>query len=238
MYFKDLQEQLRRKLYERYEKGEFTGLGLAEEVGFQQAHISNFLNGKRALSLPGLDKVMKVKKISILDLLDPAEVNKRASIFPPSDDDFENVPVAEGEVAAGLPHITKEKIKDVLKFKKNFLKRLKAEMEADRSGWQRFVLVKVDSREGMAMYPRLLPGATVLIDRHYNGLKEYRKGERNLYAVKKDGGVTIRYVELAGNNLVLRPHNESYPIDVMAIEEGKTAAEMIVGRVCHVAVEA
>jgi len=48
------------------------------------------------------------------------------------------------------------------------------------------------------MYPRLLPGATLLIDRHYNSLKPYRKGEFNMYAVLKDGTCTVKYVETAG----------------------------------------
>ncbi len=87
------------------------------------------------------------------------------------------------------------------------------------------------------MYPRLLPGATLLIDRHYNSLKPYRRNERNLYAVRAEGGTTVKYVETAGQNLVLRPHNEAYPVGVLPIEEGKTFADYIVGRVCHVGIE-
>ena len=87
------------------------------------------------------------------------------------------------------------------------------------------------------MYPRLLPGATVLIDRHYNSLKPYRKGETNMYAVNKDGACTVKYVELAGNNLILRPHNQAYPVEVMPIEADKKPTDYIVGRVCHVGIE-
>jgi hypothetical protein len=77
------------------------------------------------------------------------------------------------------------------------------------------VIVRVDGNEGMSMYPRLLPGATLLVDRHYNSLKPYRKGESNMYAVRKNDECTIKYVELAGNYLVLRPHNHAYPVEVM-----------------------
>jgi phage repressor protein C with HTH and peptisase S24 domain len=87
------------------------------------------------------------------------------------------------------------------------------------------------------MYPRLLPGATVLIDRHYNSLKPYRKGESNMYAVNKDGTSTVKYVELAGNNLVLRPHNQAYPVEIMPIEADKNAGNYLVGRVCYVGIE-
>jgi len=89
----------------------------------------------------------------------------------------------------------------------------------------------------MSMYPRLLPGATLLIDRHYNSLKPYRKGEFNMYAVLKNEDCTVKYVEIAGNHLILRPHNQAYPIEVMTMEEGKTASDYLVGRVCHVGIE-
>ena len=237
MKVKAMQENLRKVLWKRIEAGELTGLKLAQQTGFKQAHISNFLNRKRQLSIAGMDKVLTVQHLSALDLLDPDEINKRASILPPAEDEFENVLLVEGEVAAGEPLITNENVKDILKFKKSFLHKLRAEPETVRDDWRRFVLVKVDARDGMSMYPRLLPGATVLVDRHYNSLKPYRKGEPNMYAVKKEGACTVKYLELAGKNLVLRPHNQAYPVDVIAIEEGKTFADYIVGRVCHVAIE-
>ena len=237
MKFKALQENLRKALWKRIEAKELTGVKLANQTGFKQAHISNFLNRKRSLSLEGMDKVLTVQHMSVLDLLDPAEVNKRASIVPPTEDDFENVLMAEGSVAAGEPLVTNENVRDILKFKKQFLRKLRPNAASARDEWHRFVLVKVDAREGMSMYPRLLPGAMVLLDRHYTSLEPYRKGEPNMYAVRKEGGVTVKYVELAGSSLVLRPHNQSYPIDVINIEEGKTYADYIVGRVCHVSIE-
>jgi phage repressor protein C with HTH and peptisase S24 domain len=237
MRFKALQENLRKELWRRIEAKQLTGLRLAEQTDFKQAHISNFLNRKRQLSLDGLDRVLAVQHLSVLDLLDPNEINKRASILPPSEDDFENVLMVEGAIAAGEPLVTNEDVKEILKFKKGFLKRLRDDMASPRNDWRRFVLLKVDERDGMSMYPRLLPGSTVLIDRHYNSLAPYRKSEKNMYAVKKDGGCTIKYVDLDGNNLVLRPHNHDYPTSVIDIEEGKAVADYIVGRVCHVAIE-
>lgn len=238
MKFRLLQENLRKILWERIEAHELTGLRLAQQTGFKQAHISNFLNRKRGLSLEGMDKVLAVQHLSVLDLLDPAEVNKRASILPPSGDEFENVLQVDSAVAATQPLIASMNVKEILKFKKTFLRKLRAETEADRANWERFVLIKADSREGMSMYPRLSPGAILLLDRHYNSLKPYRKGEFNLYAVLKDGTCTIKYVEVAGNRLVLRPHNQTHPIEVVTMEDGKTAADYLIGRVCYAGVEA
>src|ERR1700694_2167499 len=125
MKFKILQDNLRKILWERIDAGELTGLRRAEQTGFKQAHISNFLNRKRGLSLEGMDKVLAVQHLSVLDLLDPAEVNKRASILPPSADEFENVLLTDGTVAATHPLITSMNVKEILKFKKSFLKKLK-----------------------------------------------------------------------------------------------------------------
>jgi SOS-response transcriptional repressor LexA len=237
MKFKALQENLRQTLWDRIEEGELTGLRLAQQTGFKQAHISNFLNRKRGLSLEGMDKVLNVQHLSVLDLLEPTEVNKRASILPPTDDEFDNVLQVDGNVAATEPLIMSMNVREILKFKKSFLRKMKPELEGNRDNWERFVLIKVDGREGMSMYPRLLPGATVLVDRHYNSLKPYRKGEFNMYAVAKDGDCTVKYVEVAGSHLILRPHNQAYPIEVMTMEDGKTAADYLVGRVCYVGIE-
>src|SRR6266705_2247698 len=234
MRFKILQDNLRKILSERIEAGELTGLRLAQQTGFKQAHISNFLNKKRGLSLEGMDKVLAVQHLSVLDLLDPSEVNKRASILPPSGDEFENVLLTDGATAATQPLITSMHVKEILKFKKTFLRKLKAESEGDRENWERFVLIKVDGREGMSMHPRLLPGATILLDRHYNSLRPYRKGESNMYAVAKNGTCTVKYVEVAGDHLVLRPHNTAYPVEVMAMEPGKKVHDYLIGRVCYV----
>src|SRR5580704_8991416 len=237
MKFRALQENLRKALWERIDEGELTGLRLAKDTGFKQAHISNFLNRKRGLSVEGMDKVLNVQRLSILDLLDPGEINKRASIAPPSEDEFENVLLVDGAVATRQPRIMSMKVKDTLKLKKSFLRKLRPEMEGDRQGWERFVVIRADGREGMSMYPRLLPRATVLIDRHYNSLKPYRKGENNMYAVNKNGVSTVKYVELAGDNLVLRPHNQAYPVEVMPIEADRNASSYLVGRVCYVGIE-
>lgn len=237
MKFKALQENLRKVLWRRIDEGELTGLGLATQSGFKQAHISNFLNRKRGLSLEGMDKVLRVQHLSVLDLLDPAEINKRASIMPPGEDEFQNVLLVDGAVAASEPVIMSMNVKDVLKFKKSFLRNLRPETEGNRSGWERFVLIKVDAREGMSMYPRLLPGATVLIDRHYNSLKPFRRGESNMYAVNQNGACTVKYVEVADRQLVLRPHNHAYPVEVMPIEAGQRPGDYLIGRACYVGME-
>jgi hypothetical protein len=236
MKFKVLQENLRNILWERIETGELTGLKLAQQTGFKQAHISNFLNRKRGLSLEGMDKVLQVQHLSVLDLLDPAEVSKRATIIPPSADEFENIVLTDSSTAA-QPLIPSMHVKDIYKFKKTFLRRLRAETAGDRSPWQRFVLLRLDAKDALPMHPRLQPGALLLLDRHYNALAPYRKGENNMYAVLKTDHCAIRYVEVAGNDLLLRPQNPSQPVEVIQIEEGRSASDYVIGRICHISQE-
>ena len=238
MKFKILQDNLRKILWDRIEAGELTGLHLAQQTGFKQAHISNFLNRKRGLSIEGMDKVLQVQHLSVLDLLDPAEVNKRASIIPPSPDEFENIVLTDPATAATQPLIVSMHVKEILKFKRSFLHKLRAEPQGARTSWQRFVLIKLDAREASFMSPRLTSGATLLIDRHYNALTPYRKGELNMYAVLKNDTCAVRYVEQAGSTLILRPHNQSSPIDAIPLTEGKSPADYLVGRICHVSLEA
>jgi transcriptional regulator with XRE-family HTH domain len=231
-----LQEELRRALLERIRAKKLTGLGLAKQTGFEQAYISNFLNRKRSLSFDGMDRILAAQSLSIYDLLSREELNRRASSISAAEGDFENVVLTEPEVAATATAIRREAVRDVLKFKKSFLRRLRPLAAKGREEWQRFVLIKVDAQEAASMYPRLLPGATVLIDRHYNLLQPYRRNEANIYAVRKNQTCTIKYVERDGDHLVLRPQNQSHPISVLPLED-RDPSELIVGRVCHVAIE-
>jgi len=237
MKFKTLQENLRKLLWARIDQGKLTGLHLAAQTGFRQAHISNFLNRKRGLSTEGMDKVLTVQRLSVLDLLDPNEINKRASILPLDGDEFENVAVVDSVDAAAQSVIMRMRVKEIVKIKKRFLQKLRPELEGARKGWERFVAVQVDEGESLSMYPRLSSGAMVVIDRHYNSLKPYRKNDSNIYAVNKSGQFTVKYVELSGRQLVLRPHNQAFPVEIVRMDKGKRASDYLVGRVCHVALE-
>jgi hypothetical protein len=236
MTFQQLQENLRTILWQRIDAGELTGLQLAHQTGFQQAHISNFLNRRRGLSLEGMDNVLACQKLSILDLVDPSEINKRASIPPPSLEGFDNVQLVDKETAIADPLVTREKQRGTLSFKRSFLRRLKPDMATPRQTWTRFVMVRI-GQEAMSMYPRIAPGANVLIDRHYNSLRPYRKGEPNMYAVRKENECVVNFVELAGSNLILRPYNQAFPVDIIPIPEGASCADHIIGRVCYVGIE-
>ena len=234
--FSDLQDALRKLLWERIESGELTGMALAEKTGFRQAHISNFLNCKRGLSLEGMDRVLTAEELSVLDLIPAEEINQRASIPPPREDEYANILLVQPQHSA-QPQVHARDVLEVMKFKQTFLRRLRMESNGERTGWLRFVMIKPSRACSEAMAPILTPGCTVLLDRHYNSLAPYRRGENNMYAVKNGSEVVIRHVNVENETLVLRPRNDSARIRLLHLPQGTEPKEFILGRVAYVSME-
>ncbi len=236
MKLQDVVDNLRLVLRERIQAGELTGFHLAARTGFRQAHISNFLNRKCGLSLAGIDKVLAEQQLSVFDLLDPGELARYARVLPPDDNQFQNVVLVDAEAAA-QPVMISHYVRDTLKLRTSSLRRLRPDLQGDRRSWQRFLCLKVDARQGMSMYPRLLPGALVLVDRHYNSLQPYRQHERNLYAVRREPGCAFKYVEQSGKQYVLRPENPAYPIELLRLGPGERVTDRIIGRIARIFIE-
>ncbi len=234
-----LQESLRKELRKRIDAGELTGMELARRTAFTQAHISNFLNRKRGLKLTALDRMLKAIGLSLYDLLDPHELVRFAAVPASDEEEYAAVPLVESSVAASSEVIVNEEVKELVRMRRSFLNRLRADLAAPaRRSWTRFVLIKADAREGMSMWPRLNPGALLLLDRHYTTLRPYHKSDGNIYAVRKGETCTVKHVELSGLFVVLRPHNMDSPVEVLPIQEGQALANLIVGRVAHISAEA
>ena len=47
----------------------------------------------------------------------------------------------------------------------------------------------------------------------------------------------MKYVEVAGNHLVLRPHNTVYPVEVVAIDPVRKAHDYLTEELCYVGIE-
>jgi transcriptional regulator with XRE-family HTH domain len=233
MKIQQLEANLRKHIWARIKRGEWTGLALSRVAGFQQAHLSNFLNARRGLSLASMDRLLEALEIGVLELVEPEEIRKRVNLT--ADTGIESVPVISLEHAS-LARFPPEKVLETVRFKKTFLRRLKANLVGDRSDWERFVAIKADAADGLAMTPRIRAGAMLLIDRHHNSTAMQRSS--NIFMVGHESTRRVRYATLAGNRLILRPHNRRWPIDLIEIEPGRDHADYIVGRVCHIASEA
>src|SRR3954452_22763134 len=94
--FRGLQERLRELLLAHIHAGELTGLQLARATGFQQAHISNFLNRKRGLSLEAMDTILRATQISLPELFAEAPKTRRRSRIAGSEcGEFVSIPVVD-----------------------------------------------------------------------------------------------------------------------------------------------
>ncbi|HJY87166.1 MAG TPA: LexA family transcriptional regulator [Candidatus Acidoferrales bacterium] len=238
MSFVSLQDSLRKELRKRIDAAELTGMELARRTGFTQAHISNFLNRKRGLKLSALDRMLKAIGLSLYDLLNPHELVRFAAVPASTDEAYAEVPLVTSAAAASSEVIVNEEVQELVKLRRALLNQIRSDLVAPaRKPWTRFVLIPADAKEGMSMWPRLNTGALLLIDRHYQSLRPYRKNDRNIYAVRKGDTCTVRYVEQSDCFLILRPHNPDYPVEVLGIPEGLTVSDLLIGRVAHIALE-
>lgn len=231
----DLQDRLRTHIRARIGRRELTGSSLSRQAGFQQGHLSNFLNARRGLSLESMDRLLETLELEVLDLVDAGEIQRRALL--PAAGGLESIAVVSAEDAARLPRFTPQQVGGSVSFRKTFLRRLKANDVCGRSDWLRFVTIKLDPRTVRTMFPRSAAGATLLIDRHYTALAPYRRSQPNLYVMRLHSRCAVGYLSLAENCLVLRPRNPQLPVEVERIRRGDSYGNYIVGRVCHVALE-
>ncbi len=234
MMIKDLQDQLRNHIRTRIQRGEWTGSSLSGKAGFQQGHLSNFLNARRGLSLEAMDRLLEVLNIGILDLLKAEDV--RRAVLPGAPARVEEVALVSAEHAA-LARFGAHQILETHSFSRSFLRKLKPNDAGDRAGWLRFVLIRLDAGSAGGILPLEISQLTLLIDRHYCSLKPYRRLRPNLYALRVAERCFPGYVSVSGDHLVLRPSDPRAAVAVVRIERGRSYSDYILGRVCHVGAE-
>jgi len=227
MNFLQLHERLRIEMLRRIERGVLTPSMLARQTRFVPAHISNFLNCKRMLSLTALDKVLLAQGLTVADLLGPTAPDLRDS----SRLRYYSIPLVANSTAINNPLIPANLVLDVIKIRSGMLKELRQKCSARRRAWERFVAVRIGSDQAESMGPALPLNATVLIDRHYSSVADYSHGRRSIHAVRYGSLLRFRYVELARAQLVLRPHNLAYPVELMELNSTQTPADLLIGRV-------
>lgn len=230
MNFQELHELLRLELVRRIERGSLTGRRLASQTGFQQAHISNFLNGRRSLSLEGLDRVLAAQHLTVDQLL-PVEL---AAAVVPSAEPMETVPVVSPSAAMDEARVTEASVIETVQVPASGLYDNRARSAGKRAHWQRFVAVRADAQQTAAMEPLLPPGAIAVLDRHYNSLAPYRAQQPTLYAVRCGAALLLRYVEFNEGRLILRPYSREFPVQLLAPSAHESPTDYLVGRVCMV----
>ena len=221
--FRALQERLRSRILTEIEAGELTGLELARQTGFQQAHISNFLNRKRGLSLEAMDEILRARKLTIAELMRARDGNgaERHTIEAEAAD-ATYIPLVGAEHchAIDIPFTLSRSALQVMSSR---LQKMPVRMRTPRPHWRRFIAIRVNGRDAEAMAPMLARGATAIVDRHAND-----PDGRSVYLARTEKRVVLRYVEKVGDMWVLRAERARSRLERMESERD------IVGRVCAV----
>jgi hypothetical protein len=231
MNFQDLHELVRLELFGRVERGTLTGSRLAHQAGFQQAHISNFLNRKRALSLEGLDRVLESQNLTIEQIL-PLEL--AAAAPQQTTNPIEVVPVVSASVAMDDARVPPSAVIETVQVSASRLHDNRSRPSTKHAHWQRFLAIRADAQQAAAMEPMLVPGAIAVLDRHYNSLAPYRAHQPTLYAVRYGAALLLRFVDFDEGRLILRPYSREFPIQLLPLATHESPADYLIGRVCFV----
>lgn len=233
MKFGALHENLRLEILRRIDRGLLTGSTLARATDFQQAHISNFLNRKRSLSLEGLDRVMAAQNLSVLDLL-PADALPNVTTRGHNGSLTQTIAVVTHTAAALSARIQPAEIVDTIEVPESVLRSSRDRPASGRDMWQRFVAIRVDALQAAAMDPLLRQHLVAVIDRHYNSLALYRSQPPAVYAVYSSDALHLCFLEFESNRLILRPRNHQIPVRRIELAAHEQPTDRIVGRVCYV----
>jgi phage repressor protein C with HTH and peptisase S24 domain len=202
---------------------------LAAASGVAQGLISKYVNGR----LPETDKLSSLAnalgvtmnwlwtghdppaRLSPDELPQPVvrfvgSLDQAAAAAGARTEDFRAVPLVADAVAAGSARVMSDQVEGWAW--------IYGPLVGRRSN---LVAVRI---AGDSMAPVFPPGSVVVIDRG-----DRRISPRGVYLVKDDGGCTVKYLELDGQELVLIPENRQYREQRVRIEDGQETP--VVGRV-------
>jgi hypothetical protein len=209
-------------------------LQLNQPSGLAEAHISNFLNRKRALSLEGLDRVLAAQDLRIEEIL-PLELTAGAKqTVEPEADPVESIPIVSPSSAMEDVSIAPAATIETIPISSSRLYGNRARPVARRSHWQRFLAVRTDAQQAAAMAPLLSPGSIAVLDRHYNSLAPYRESHASIYAIRFGPMLVLRHVDFDERHLILKPYVRDFPVQLLPLIANESPGDYIVGRVCMV----
>jgi len=219
MRFSDLLQVLRQQIKTRIEVGLTSGSSIARSAGFRQAHVSNFLLGKRGLSFEGADALLEAENMTVFDLLPEISQGSSACRIPVVPCQKSAVPNPEQYAvgALGVPACA--------------IQRPTSSAARQRRDWLQFVAVLVEP--GHAPEISLLPaGSIAVIDRHYDSTVPPR-GTCGLCLFRQGNRFRFGYIEVHKGELWVR--NDSPAVPGWNLRTKHTSAcDVIVGRVVYV----
>jgi len=233
MNFSQLVEQVRLELQRRIERGTLSVSLLARQTGLGQAHLSNFLHGRRGVKTETLDRILSAQGLSIEDLT-PSQRETRGAQLTGQIGRVVMLPVVTHEAAMFDRYIRVGRGREMAPFQVALVNGLRPRCPPGRREWERFVVLRSSAADAAGMSPVIEAGALTVVDRHYTSLTAYEAGKPTLYAVRVESGLVMRYAEYAASRLVLRPVQIQAALTVVAVGSRDEAREMVVGRVVFV----
>ncbi len=233
MNFSQLQERVRAELLRRISRGTLSVSLLARQTGVGQPHLSNFLHGRRQLSLATLDKILRAQQIGVTDLL-PSARRGSGVLLSEQIGEVGQVPLVAHATALFEPYVRASSVHRILELPAETLRLLRPRCTAARRQWERFVAIRLTAADVLGMEPLLLPEAIVVLDRHYNSFAHYRgagSATPHLYAVRSQQRLLVRYVDFLANRLFLRTQNPTYPAELLEPIGEETPNDLLAGRI-------
>ena len=227
MNMTQMHERLRLELVRRIQRGTLSVSLLARQTGFNQSHLSNFLNCRRQLSFQAMDRILNAQHLGAGDLIPAHPMTELLAIRSETC----SVPVVSHAAAATEPYIRPGAVHSLLHLPASSIDSARGHPRSSRRMWQRFVAVRIAPVDALPMEPVVLPDAYAVIDRHYNALTPYRPHRPTLYAVRRRAHLALRYLDFQAGHLILRPYNNAFPVELVQIEPDVALAEFIIGRV-------
>lgn len=227
MNLTQMHERLRFEILRRIQRGTLSISLLSRQTGMGKSHLSNFLHGRRRLSINGIDRMLSAQHMFAEDLLD----SDSSAGFESHINGSTLVPLVSHSSALFEPVIRPGAVQMILHLPPGTMHALRSRTVASRRVWQRFVAIRIAGKDALPMEPLLYPDALAVIDRHYNSLLPHRPGRPNLYAVRDGAHLALRYADFAASRLVLRPLSTAFPVDLIDMGHEASPGEFIAGRI-------
>jgi transcriptional regulator with XRE-family HTH domain len=237
MNFTQLQERVRAELLRRIERGSLSASLLAKRAKMGQSHVSNFLHGRRNISMPTLDRILDALHLEVADLLPPRR--EGATVFNNQWGEAGRVPLVSTHTAMHEPFLRPSNIHQIIALPADSLAGLLVRCPPARHQWERFVAVHITPKEAQGMEPLITPNTILVIDRHYTVFQPYHEGPENLHATLyaaiagwgTSARLVIRYAQSEAGRVILRRHQAGFPAEVLQIPPEHTPTDLIAGRV-------
>jgi len=217
MDFGDLQERLIGNLKHRVRSGETTERGLARFTGVSQPHLHNVLKGVRELTPATADRILSSLRISLLDLIGPAELGRYLQWRPAPDVPSREIPVLSDTVGGGGAWPLQE----------SAFERFNLPIE-HFAGLQQPIAARLAFDPAMT---GIFSGGELIILETASAIENY-PDPQSLYVVQLDAGVNVRWVRMGNRRFyVLNAVNAQNPMQWRSFDWNEISSEAIRAKV-------